>query len=971
MSVFGGGSKSSQSSTPTALNALRVQTSVFGRGLTVVFGRNRIAPNLMWGDDFKATPITSTQSAGGKGGGGAQPQTTGYSYTASVILGICEGPIASVNRIWLDKEISTLSALKLTAFLGTTPQSVWSFLTTNHPAEAINYPGIAYVAGAPYQLTDNGDLQNHTFEIQGFRGFNVGAGKYDANAKDILSDVITNTNWGLGLSPSVLGDLTAFSNYIVANGFFCSPIFDEQQEAQQYLDDIITSLNCMPYWASGVLKVQPLGDATITGNGATFTPDMTPLYDLTDDDYLYSSGTDPVRCKRVDPADASNALKWEILDRSNDYNIAVIEAKDQALIDQYGLRSDSTRTAHHICDPVVGNALVQVQLQRTAYVRNEYEVTVGHKFVVLEPSDLITISDEGLGLVRQLVRVLEWTEDGPGEITLQVEEVAVGTASAPLYGRQAGSGYIPNYNVAPGAVNTPIIFDAPPELATTGGLETWCAVSGLDSNWGGADVWLSSDDVTYQRIGRIFGPSRMGVTTATLAAGLDPDTVNSLSVDLSQSLGTILSGTKEDADAYHTACYVGGEVVSYQTATLTAANKYDLTYLRRGAYNTLNAAHAIGSPFCRIDEALFKFAFSKDQIGATIYVKLTSFNGYGGGQEDLASVTAYPHLIEGPTRPLKVQNFVAAQNGNVVTFTWTDLVNFALKGYDIGYAPASPYPTTWNQFTLLTDVHRGTEMTNASVPPGEWVFGIVGHDIADQLSNEIAMQALTVTLNNQQVVAFSPQAPIGWPGTLTNMVQHYTGVLFPENQFTPSHYADYSDVDSFVVDPFASCSYDAPVIDLGFADNYRVYAAETAGPGPGVIGTPNISLQIDYWATGIDPAIFQNWTTGSIFARYLVARANGAPVDAPFVLRTFQPTADQQLKIDGNPQGVPVVVSALGTHVDYSLQFHNPPNVIPTALGVGGLTAQASNITATGFDIFIFSGATSVGGSANWQATGI
>ena len=60
------------------------------------------------------------------------------------------------------------------------------------------------------------------------------------------------------------------------------------------------------------------------------------------------------------------------------------------------------------------------------------------------------------------------------------------------------------------------------------------------------------------------------------------------------------SATTADATALNTLCYVDGEYISYETATLTAANKYDLTYLRRGAYNSVIGAHALNAPFARL-----------------------------------------------------------------------------------------------------------------------------------------------------------------------------------------------------------------------------------------------------------------------------------------------------------------------------------------------------------------------------------
>ena len=75
----------------------------------------------------------------------------------------------------------------------------------------------------------------------------------------------------------------------------------------------------------------------------------------------------------------------------------------------------------------------------------------------------------------------------------------------------------------------------------------------------------------------------------------------------------MLSGTQADADNLVTLCYVDGELISYRTATLTAAYQYDLTYLRRGVYGTAINAHSAGSNFARFgpsDPSLFRYRYS-------------------------------------------------------------------------------------------------------------------------------------------------------------------------------------------------------------------------------------------------------------------------------------------------------------------------------------------------------------------------
>src|SRR5216683_4847597 len=222
----------------------------------------------------------------------------------------------------------------------------------------------------------------------------------------------------------------------------------------------------------------------------------------------------------------------------------------------------------------------------------------------------------------------------PGTIT----PIGVGTAT--LYPKltTAGSGF--NMLVAPGNTNAPIIFE-PPAGLSGGDLEVWLIASG-GANWGGCEVWVSSDGNTYALAGTLYRGARQGVLSAALPSHADPDTADTLSVDLTESQGQMLSGTTADADNFVTLCYCDGELISYRTATLTVAHKYDLTYLRRGVYGTPIGAHSTGAGFARFgpnDPSLFKYVYPASFIGQTIHVKLPAFNIFGQALQGLAGLT--------------------------------------------------------------------------------------------------------------------------------------------------------------------------------------------------------------------------------------------------------------------------------------------------------------------------------------------
>lgn len=624
------------------IGALRIQSSAYGLCIPIVWGKARITGNLVWYGDFTAIANTTTQAAGGKGGGGVTQKNTTYTYTTALMIGLCEGPGIAVGDVWAGKEKTTLAGKGLSLFSGSYPQSPWGYLTTYHPDQAIGYQGLAYVAAGALDLGGGAQLPNFGFEVAGRLPF--GGGIVDANPKDVVVDFLTNVNYGAGFPVAKLGDLAAFSDFCVANGLFVSPALTEQRAAQEHLGDLLRMANAAAVWSEGKLKFVPYGDTAATGNGATFTPAITPVYDLTDDDFLGDGNEDPVLCRRKTTADAYNQVQVEFLDRASGYNVAIVEAKDQANIEAFGLRPLEPVRMHALCDPAVAQKVAATLLQRSLYIRNEYEFRLGWRHCLLEPMDIVTLTDSRLGLLKAQVRIIEIEEDAEGALRVIAEEFPFGVATPPQIPTQTPGGYTVDLNRAPGNANAPVVFEPP--IALAGAPEVWLATSG-GADWGGAEVWVSLDDASYQQVGVIHGGARHGVLTATLATGGDPDLANTLAVDLTASRGQLLGGTLEDRDLYHTLSWVDGELVSFQAATLTGANRYNLTSLRRGAYGTPVASHAVGTKFARLDQAVFRYAYDPALLGKTLFLKLRSFNTYGGAAQDLASLTPTTYVVAG------------------------------------------------------------------------------------------------------------------------------------------------------------------------------------------------------------------------------------------------------------------------------------------------------------------------------------
>ena len=645
------------------VSSLRVQTSAYGLPIPIVYGHQRITANMMWYGDFASAAQTS--SAGGKGGGGGVSNTT-YTYSASTAFALCEGVIGGVGLIWKGKELITdngetpAERLDFSVFDGA-QTAAWEWLTSRHADEALTYPNLAYVAISQAQLGSSPSFENHSFEVYG--KYSHSSTLPDADPAQIVYDLLTNPVHGAGYPPDKIGDLSDFSDYCFATGMLISPALTEQRAAHEIIKELVESVNCAVVPTGGKIKIVPYGDEITTGNGVTFEPDLTPVYDLTDDDFI--GDDEPVKVRRRRDADAFNRVQIEFTNRANQYNAETIEAKDQANIELYGLRSEDPRKAPWFCTADSAQHAAQLRLQRLLYIRNEYEFELGWKYCLLEPMDIVTLTDVGLGLNQYPVRIKEVAESADGLLSIVAEELVVGASSAARYNIQSSAGY-QGQNGDPGNVFAPVIFEPPLDL-TGGKNEVWCAVAG-GTDWGGCDIWASFDNATYQRIGTVFGAARYGSVVSAIDAD---DTSVLVELNTDQQL---LAGTAFDADTNQTLCLIDGEFVSYDSSVL-GAGQYELGALRRGVFGGATS-HAAGATFVRVDRAIFKHTVDNiGMIGQTLYLKFLSFNGLGLRQQNIADVTAYSYVLNG-SQPSGVSGLSLQSPwvGTAITAQWSAVV---------------------------------------------------------------------------------------------------------------------------------------------------------------------------------------------------------------------------------------------------------------------------------------------------------
>jgi len=213
--ILGQGTNAKQA---TAAGSLQFQTSQVGGTIPLVYGCTRVACNLLDYQDFTATPAggkggKSNGQAHGGGKGGTDAKGNGqYTYTASVILGICQGPV-QFGLCWYNKDITVLYDLQglSTVNSGADDQDADPYWVTNHPGNAIGYSGTANITADNYQLGYSAALPNFSVEVYGAEAGSSANG-YDANPAAIVTDFLTNPRYGAGFSAANLDSAGTIAN---------------------------------------------------------------------------------------------------------------------------------------------------------------------------------------------------------------------------------------------------------------------------------------------------------------------------------------------------------------------------------------------------------------------------------------------------------------------------------------------------------------------------------------------------------------------------------------------------------------------------------------------------------------------------------------------------------------------------------------------------------------------------------------
>ena len=139
------------------LTELHLQGSSEGAPIPLLFGRARLAGQVIWAAPF--------QEADGRGGG--KSGSGQGSYTVSFAVGLCQGVVRRIGRVWANGRPLDLAGFTWRLHRGAEDQPPDPLIAAAEGADAPAYRGLAYVVFEDFPLDEFGaTLPQLSFEVQ-------------------------------------------------------------------------------------------------------------------------------------------------------------------------------------------------------------------------------------------------------------------------------------------------------------------------------------------------------------------------------------------------------------------------------------------------------------------------------------------------------------------------------------------------------------------------------------------------------------------------------------------------------------------------------------------------------------------------------------------------------------------------------------------------------------------------------------
>jgi len=130
------------------LDSFHLQTSRDGAPMARIYGRVRLAGQVIWASRIRET-VSEEPVQSGKGGG---PTQRNYSYSISFAIGLCEGEILGIDRLWANGAPLQIAGLVSRVYKGTEDQLPDPIIRAIEGGDVPSFRGTAYIVFEDFPL---------------------------------------------------------------------------------------------------------------------------------------------------------------------------------------------------------------------------------------------------------------------------------------------------------------------------------------------------------------------------------------------------------------------------------------------------------------------------------------------------------------------------------------------------------------------------------------------------------------------------------------------------------------------------------------------------------------------------------------------------------------------------------------------------------------------------------------------------
>ena len=587
------------------LGDLTVQGSSYGQPIARLYGRMRVAGQVIWATDL-------TEDRHKSGGGKGRPKTVSYTYSASLAVALSARPIRAVRRVWADGRLIYEQGrwgVPVTArvHMGDEGQQADPLIAAAEgPGMTPAYRGLAYVVLEDLELSEFGNrIPMLTFEVEA----DAAPTGFGLVADDLTGDLLGSASFDTpfrGLAVSGAGTVRA-----VLESF--------DQAAPISLADDGDDLTLRAVQPAGAVTDIPrlaLGSRGEGSSAASATQMSTPAADR-----------------------LPGVLTMTYFDVARDYQLGLQRARREGA----GVREERVELAAAL-DAGAAKMLAERRLADRWARGTTAHVSLPVDHLAIRPGDQHRLPGRS---ERWLVR--GWSFEN-GVVAMEVERV--GPPAPPQAvsdpGRAIGQGVALQGETILHAFELPAMLDAPPSQP-----RLWIAGAGTETGWRGAALSRSLDGgASWQEQGRLNPGLAAGVVTSPPASGSCAlrDDRNSIEVLLANDAMSLEGATDDLLQSGANLALVGDELIQFGRVVEIGPRQYRLSRLLRGRWGSeaVVASHVEGERFIQLDaDLMVPLDLPVERIGGAVGVRASLF---GAPVDEAVSLN---HLIQGTTlRPL-------------------------------------------------------------------------------------------------------------------------------------------------------------------------------------------------------------------------------------------------------------------------------------------------------------------------------